>query len=100
MLMVSKLPRRFYRYFWDVDPAKVDLHRSSEFIVKRVLEYGQTNDLRWVTDVYGADIIKQVLLKYRDFSRKTGLYWSIIFGLPKKKVKCLQTPYHSIPFGV
>ena len=98
--MTSKLPHRFYRYFWDVDPLRINPTKSSEFIVKRILEHGQTADLKWVADKYGGDIIKRVLFKYRDLSRKTGLYWSLIFGLPKNQVKCLQTPYHPIPFGV
>lgn len=46
--MANKLPRRFYQYFWDVVPAKIDLSRNAEFVVKRILEHGQTQDVRWV----------------------------------------------------
>ncbi|PIP57775.1 hypothetical protein COX03_01290 [Candidatus Woesebacteria bacterium CG22_combo_CG10-13_8_21_14_all_39_10] len=98
--MTSKLPRKFYRYFWDVDPTKVNLHRGADFVVKRILEHGQTADLRWVVNRYGTGAIKQVLFKYRDLSRKTGLFWSHILDIPKDKIKCLQIPYHPIPFGV
>jgi hypothetical protein len=98
--MTKRLPRRFYQYFWDVEPAKMSLSRDAEFIVKRILEHGQTQDVKWVIKKYGLEMIKQVLLKYRDFSRKTGLFWCQIIGLEKDQVKCLQTPYRQIPCGV
>jgi hypothetical protein len=98
--MTNKLPQKFYQYFWDVNPLEVNPSKSPEFVTKRILEYGKTEDVRWVKNNYGINTIKSVLLKYRDLSRKTGLFWSHILNIPKDKIKCLQTPYHPIPFGV
>jgi hypothetical protein len=98
--MTNRFPHRFYQYFWDVNPAKINPSKSSEFIVKRILEHGKTEDIKWIKDNYGINVIKKVLLKYRDLSRKTGLFWSQVLAIPEDKIKCLQTPYHPIPFGV
>lgn len=98
--MTNKLPHKFYEYFWDVNPLTVDPSKNSEFVTKRILEHGKTEDIKWIKDNYGTNIIKEVLLKYRDLSRKTGLFWSHLLMIPEDKIKCLQTPYRQIPFGV
>ena len=48
---------------------------------------------------YTLDDFRQVLRKYRDFSRKTALFWASILNLKSSEVKCLQIPYRQIPYG-
>jgi len=98
--MKSKLPRKFYSYFWDVNPRKINLEEKPVFVIKRVLEYGETESVDWLKQIYGLKKIKHALLKTRDLSRKTGLFWAGVLGLEQNDLPCLQIPYHRTPFKV
>ncbi|MBI2315187.1 hypothetical protein HYU93_04000 [Candidatus Daviesbacteria bacterium] len=95
-----KLPRSFKQYFWDVDFNKVSLEKSRSFILKRLLDRGDTSALKWVADNFQKEDIKALLLTSRDLSPKTANFWADFLGLDKRKVVCLQKPYSPIPFGL
>ena len=94
------IPNRLHRYFWEIEPKELSLVDDADYIIKRLLDYGKTQDIDWLLDNFGAEGIKRVLRKYRGISRKSAWFWSNILELNPKEVKCLQTPYHRIPFGV
>jgi hypothetical protein len=41
--------------FWDVPKRSVNLDKHSQFIVKRVLEYGLINDWLFIKNYYGIE---------------------------------------------
>ncbi len=98
--MSTKLPAEFKKYFWDVDFADLNLEKDSNFIIKRVLDRGNTISLKWLrskcSDAKISDVIKQT----RDLSSQTANFWSDVFQLDKSQVVCLQKPYSPIPFGL
>jgi hypothetical protein len=36
----GSIPFEFHRYFWDTDPAAIDLHRHAAYVITRILEMG------------------------------------------------------------
>ena len=50
------------RIFWDVDFDKLDYNGKASFIIERVFERGDVEDIRNCRRYYGDDKIKQVLL--------------------------------------
>ncbi len=96
----SKLPKSFKQYFWDVDFEKLKLEESRAFILKRLLDRGNDQAIRWVFKNYQKEEIKALLLTSRDLSSKTGNFWADLLGIDKRKVACLQKPYSRIPFGL
>lgn len=94
------IPKRLYRYFWEINPEELNLVEDADYIVARLLDYGKTQDIEWLLNRFGKDRIKIVLKKYRGISRKSAFFWSNILKIKPSEVKCLQTPYHQIPFGV
>ena len=70
------------------------------FILKRVIDRGNTQALRWLLNHYSQDQIKDVILNSRDLSQKTANYWADLLGLDRRQVKCLQKPYSRIQFGL
>lgn len=96
----NKLPKRLQKYFWDVDIDQLNMEKNGDFILKRVLEQGETQDILWLKQKFTLNDFRQVLRKYRDFSRKTALFWALILNLKSSEVKCLQIPYRQIPYGV
>ncbi|MBI2268042.1 MAG: hypothetical protein HYU80_01180 [Candidatus Blackburnbacteria bacterium] len=96
----SKPPEEFRKYFWDVDFEKLNLEHSKVFILKRLLDRGDTKAVIWLRQHYTADDIKNLLLTTRDLSAKTANFWANYLKLDHKKVPCLQKPYSRIPFGL
>jgi len=43
-----KLPLFLKKYFWDVDFDKLDLSDCPEYIILRLLEYGDIEAIRWL----------------------------------------------------
>ena len=96
----EKLPESFRGYFWDVDFDSLTLHKAPLFILKRVLDHGDTKAIRWILHHYQTEDIKNLLVKTRDMSRKTATFWANFFGIKYKNIPCLQMPYSRTPFGL
>ncbi|MCG2691782.1 hypothetical protein L6272_03045 [Microgenomates group bacterium] len=99
-MKTKKLPKRLQKYFWEIEPKEIRLDEDADYIIKRLVDYGKTQDIEWMLLNFGKNRLKQVLKKYRGISRKSAFFWSNILQISPSEVKCLQTPYHRIPFGV
>ena len=97
---INKLPKSFKKYFWDVTFEDLEADKHSFLVIKRVLDRGRTSDIKWLLSNYGKGKIKEVLTSTRDLSRPTANFWSLIFGLSRSRVPCLQKPYSRIRFGL
>lgn len=98
--MKSDLPATFKSYFWDVDFNSLNQEENKNFILKRVLDRGDTQALTWVTQNYNRKEIAKLLFTVRDISTKTANFWADFLKLDRAKVLCLQKPYTRIPFGL
>ncbi len=96
----TTLPEFLQPYFWDVPFDKLDLQKNPRFILKRVIDRGDTQSLRWALTIFSLDDIRELILTSRDISRKTANFWAHILDINPKEVPCLQKPYSRIPFGL
>ncbi len=96
----NKLPLAFKEFFWDVDFNSLKLKEAKTFILKRLLDRGNTQALVWLKKHYTEEEIKKLLLSTRDLSQKTANFWADILKVDRRKVLCLQKPYSRIPFGL
>lgn len=48
--------------FWDTDLKKVDWDRCSKWAIRRVLEYGNDEELKEMQNFYGKDTVKDIAL--------------------------------------
>lgn len=88
-----KLPIFLKRYFWEVDFSKLDAESSSEYILRRLLEYGDERAIKWMFNNFKKNQMKKVLCKFRGYSEKSANFWALVLGVPRKNVLCLQKPY-------
>lgn len=98
--MIKKLPIELKKYFWDVDFEDLAFDKDKNFIIKRVLDRGDTNSLKWLRTKCSDSEISNVIKQTRDLSSQTANFWSDVFQLDKSRVVCLQKPYSPIPFGL
>lgn len=81
------------RYFWDIDFNTLDFEKNSEYIIARILEYGDPESTDWLFSFYDKDVILGVLKKSRQLSPKSANYWALIFDVPKEEIKCLNKQF-------
>jgi len=76
------------RIFWDVDFETIDYQRDSKFIIERVFERGDVEDIRNCRRYYGDEKVTDVLLKVK-FLPETRMYLaSAVINRPLKDFRC------------
>lgn len=96
----ASLPESLRPYFWDVKFEDLEMDKNKHLIIKRVLDRGEINDVKFIIKNYGIEEIKNIVLTARDLARPTGNFWADILDLNKDQLPCLQKPYSPIHFGL
>ena len=70
---------RFSTYlFWDVNKDDLDMEKHSQYIIKRVLEYGMLQDWNIVKQYYGLGRIVEIAKGFRELEPRALAYLSAI----------------------
>lgn len=77
--------------FWDVDRDSIDMTLNAQYVVQRVLEYGQIGDWKLLRSYYGLDKIVQVAKGLRTLEPKALAFISTISGTPLNQFRCYST---------
>ncbi len=67
--------------FWDVDAGTIDAEKHLRFIIPRVMDRGTSSDVRAIWNRYGAETVKDVLLRAPSLQRKTIFFFANQFHL-------------------
>jgi len=68
--------------FWDVNLARMDKNAHKQFIVKRILQFGDLDDLRWALTSYGYDAVRDIFLFSSDqLDNKSRNFWRSFFQI-------------------
>ena len=89
---MKRLPEFLKKYFWDVVFEKIDLEKNKEYILKRILNYGDEKAVDWMYNNFKKSEIKNTLSNFRGYSQKSANYWALMLDVPKKEVLCLKNP--------
>ena len=88
------------RIFWDVNFDALDYDKKASFIIERVFERGDVQDIRNCRRYYGDEKINEVLLNAKWLSLETIYLASAIFNNKLTDYKCYNTQQLSqIPFA-
>jgi len=85
------LPVLARRIFWDVDFDKLDYDGKSGFIIERVFERGDVEDIRQCRRYYGDEKVVEALLSAKFLSLGTWHFVSAIFEQPLETFRCYTT---------
>ena len=82
---ISGIPKEEIKsLFWDTDLNNIDIEKHKEYIIKRILEYGDIGSVKWMFKNYSKDLIKDVLNSSRGISKKSSFYWKLVLNEVKK----------------
>ena len=75
------IPEHVLKLFWDADKSGIDVEKHSRYIICRVLDFGDTPEVRWLLDTYGEEAVRRVVASNPPLHPKTTNYWRKRFGL-------------------
>lgn len=76
------------RIFWDVDFEEINYDTKFRFVIERVFELGDVQDIRNCRRYYGDEKVTEVLLNAK-FLPKTRMYLaSAVIGRPLNEFRC------------
>jgi len=93
MPLPTHIPQELAKYFWDVKPETVNPATHPYFVINRLLDKGGLDAARWVVRTFPKDDIIHTLKTVRDFSPRSGWFWTRYYQLQKEDVACLQASY-------
>lgn len=62
--------------FWDVDPKTIDPKKHARYVIERILDFGNDNEVRWVWRTYPVKIIGETVRRSRVLHKKSKNLWS------------------------
>ena len=65
--------------FWDVNPKTIDPKKHATYIIERILDFGRTNEVKWMRRYYTPRRISKVVKKSRVIDPKSRSLWSLVF---------------------
>ena len=82
MIVESRIENlgKFKIIFWDSDVSAIDIDQYKIYIIERILELGDAQEVKWMFDHYPKDAIKETLYKCRDITAKSSQFWKLILG--------------------
>jgi hypothetical protein len=83
------------RIFWDVNSNLLNKDKEKSFIISRILEHGDMNDLDWLLSTYTEQEITQTICSSKAISRKTANFFKNIFHI-SDPIICLSDSYQKI----
>ncbi len=86
------IPERTKRLFWDVRKDDVDIDRHRSYIIRRIMDFGNMDDVKWMLETYSQDQIVEVVRRSKGLSRKSARFWSAYYDIPPEGIACLKTP--------
>lgn len=75
--------------FWDVE--SVDPQKNKQFIIERILNFGDEKDFRWAVGVYGEKDLKEAIMRNQTIAKKSLSFWCQIFNINKEKCLTKQS---------
>ena len=73
----KEVPREF---FWDTDPARLDLQQNKQYVIDRILELGDEKAVVWLFSIYSRSDIRKALQRSRNISKKSTQYWKMVLA--------------------
>lgn len=64
--------------FWDIDPIIIDPQKDSIYIIERILDFGNDEEVRWMWNYYDHDLIRKVLQTSRVLQPQTRSLWNLL----------------------
>ncbi len=81
--------------FWDADFSLLDLEEHASYIVPRVMDRGNLEEVRYLMKKYGKARIKQILVNALSLQNNTISFFSSYYGIPNTDFLSFRKKQHA-----
>jgi len=64
--------------FWDTNPEKIDTQKNAQYVIERVLDFGNDTEVSWLWKTYDKNLLKEVVTKSRSLRPNTKALWTLL----------------------
>jgi hypothetical protein len=86
----GKLPKFSRRIFWDVDFDKLDYDKYADFIIERVFDRGDVDDIRQCRRYYGDGKVSEALTNAKFLMEHRMLLAAAVIDKPVENFRCYK----------
>lgn len=86
----KQIPVFHRRIFWDVDFNKIEYDQYARFVIERVFERGDVEDIRQCRRYYGDEKIREVLLSAKYLPERRIYLAAAIIDRPVQDLLCYK----------
>lgn len=69
--------------FWDTDPELIDVQKNSQYVIERILDFGNAREVSWLVKTYPAHKIRDVIATSKELHNKSKALWKLVFKAEK-----------------
>ena len=60
--------------FWDTNPKKLDTKRHAKYIIERIMDFGNDNEVRWMRQQYPRQLLARYAKPQKSYTKAAKLY--------------------------
>lgn len=64
--------------FWDTDPKKLDIQKHAKYIIERIMDFGNDDDVRWMKKQYPKSLLAEVVNNSRVLLSNSKTLWTLL----------------------
>lgn len=64
--------------FWDTDPKKLDINKNAKYIIERIMDFGNDDEVRWMKKQYPKSLLAQVCLTSKALHPSSKTLWTLL----------------------
>ena len=64
--------------FWDTNPKNIDVKKNAQYIIERILDFGNDKEVNWLYHFYDTSLLKNTVAKSRSLTPETKNLWTMI----------------------
>lgn len=84
------------KYFWDADIKADEIQKHPDYVIIRLLEFGDPQSIKWLFRHFSENTIRRAIKKRRGLSSKSIIFWKYFFNIKDSEILCLKKSYQKM----
>ena len=64
--------------FWDVNPKTIDPQKHAKYVIERIMDFGNDQEVRWMVHYYPKQTLKRVVSTSRSLLPRSQVFWKLV----------------------
>jgi len=64
--------------FWDTDPEKLDIYKNAKYIIERIMDFGNDEEVRWMRRFYPKSLLMKVVRTSKVLQPNSKTLWTLL----------------------